>query len=280
VEVDLRRYSRIADSVAQFRFRIRFFALIEFVDSDGTPGLSSADLMCGRYFIRGPNFSIGQITTTTVNGTAVSEFDVTSSNGPFALKFYVSGTASDTRGRTFMRSNRPVIPTSVKFDILINNYWAGTFNNGSAACANSKLELLAKAKSAQLTKHKDDQSGAATVSRAVQFGDAATPLGFFTWADTVSISGGGSASVIVAPLVVESLDTSFDGMNEESGNTDSGEAVRRAIYSFDTTAHPALIEWDPELGYSDSMNGVGRLTSSVVAVCAAVLFAIASPLHL
>jgi len=123
-------------------------------------------------------------------------------------------------------------------------------------------------------------TGGTTVTKALQLGTAATPLGFFTWADTVNVGTNSvsTANIIVSPLVTESQQTQSDGNNEDAADLEIGEGAQRAVYTFDVV-HPPSIEWDPELGYSGNMNGATSIAAlasrsmTAIAIVASALLA-------
>jgi hypothetical protein len=265
LQLDMRRFSKINDTNAGFQFRIRPYLVMEYVDVDGIAGYNAgADTACTVYLIRGQDCSRGSLSVGSIGGVTASSFDVFTSNNVFRITTTVAGGGGQP-SKKLVKDGRSITPTSAKFDIAIN---AANFNY---SCPNSMLTLLMKVKSKQTSKTVSDNTSGK--SKAVQLGTAATPLGFFTWADTVQVNGGSvNASIAVSAWTD---DTNSDGRGET--DLDSGEAAKRAWFSF-LAVRPQTLFWDPEIGYADSTvtSPAARIVSSLwtwAAVAVAFIFA-------
>lgn len=260
------REARVNTTSSRFKFRVRFFGIREYVESDGTPGFSSQSEACGLPFLISGNnngFQFSNLPTTyyydatnNVNVT-VRNFKGQTSNGLFQVIVHLSGGGNGERNGKFRLNGRDVPPTAIKFDIVIDPQGAG-YNWKCGNNTSSRLALILKAKSGSRV--------AQGVSEALKFGgdSSATPLGFFSWATTATVAGSSTPVPIIFGSFQQQAPTDTDADNDLS----SGEASYRAVFSFDV-ARPSKLTWDPELGYvagpgTSGPNSAAALSSSLL----------------
>jgi hypothetical protein len=248
-EAVLESFQKSTDNDSKNKFRIRFSALQEYVETGvaGSGYNPATDTKGFTYLIGGSDvkFTAGSMTAD------VKKFSGVSNDGVFAVYVTVGSTLFNITNRMV----RVIDPSSCKIDVVLNNL------DSRYTLPNSRLALIAKVKSKALTK---DLSSA---SSTVEMGSAATARGFFSWDTTVNATVNGTlitdVAVITTPLAAQtnSSDLSDDGL-------ENGENCQLAIYSFDVV-RPNKIVWDPEIGvlaYSSDTSSATINTYSMITI--------------
>jgi hypothetical protein len=73
MQLEMRQFTRIADTASGFRFRVRPHSVVEYVEQDGVDGLSAGDnTNCTSVLLRGVSFSASNWRTSTIGNATVS----------------------------------------------------------------------------------------------------------------------------------------------------------------------------------------------------------------
>jgi len=237
---------------ADFAFYLRFLALVEYIDTNGIPGLQMNDTIIAYYNL--DRFTVWKpLYHQEVNGDGsdIHTYVLETRDAVLRVKFHFSS-------KTVKYFKTRIDPSSVKFDVIVQNW------NYTSPSPNARIGIIAVAVT-EGVRAIESTNGATTggnftiVSKNNQ--------GRFNWDGvantTEDIQGVYNSSTVYVDY------TDIDG----SLNLTAGYTVSRLIFSFDAN-RPSWIFWDPLSGVTPSDASAGsQMTSSNIENSSTKMFA-------
>jgi len=247
-----------------FRFRLRWFKIIEYIDQANTNGdvqdgyQPDVDKLCKETPLVASDFKITDDgTVVTSNNITVRSYTVNNPTNPlFSFTVHLS-----TGDGSFIMDGNDISPTSVKIDVDLDTT---SYSWGSASCPSGTdtanklaIEVFLKSKSVEHQQAKTN----ANINFGSYASDAAAASGFFTWVNTASVTNADNSATTVNVITTD-LTTVTDendlGHQDDDGHREDEDHVVRSFFSFNTE-RPQTIFWDPLIGYS--VNAINSATN-------------------
>ncbi len=215
-EIKLKFKSEVNDTESELKYKVKFDKIVEFIDQ-GVPGIDNETILS--------TYDIGKagwapIVVTNDNTTGLIKINATTLDGIFSLIMRISN--------SFVKDNNVTLsPTSLKIDVLINNY---QYNSTSSKLA-IKTHVKTTSKIEIDKESEDEKEGIASneTELGVKMGNSTA---FFSWSE-FAIADGNTTAVIASTLA--------DSSDEE------GETSSRIFYTFNATDVQSIM-WDPKVG--------------------------------
>ncbi len=215
-EIKLKFKSEVNDTESELKYKVKFDKIVEFIDQ-GVSGIDNETILS--------TYDIGKsgwapIVVTNDNTTGLIKINATTLDGIFSLIMRISN--------SFVKDSNVILsPTSLKIDVLINNY---QYNSTGSKLA-IKTHLKTESQIEVNHETEDEKEGIASneTELGVKMGNSTA---FFSWSE-FAIADGKTVAVITSSLA--------DSSDEE------GETSSRIFYTFNAT-NVQSITWDPKIG--------------------------------
>jgi len=270
----LHHYTRDENSVELFAARWLLWKIVEYNETDGTPGFDPAvDTKMSQYQLWSKTWTRLSVSIQTVDGAQYFSLCTSLTNDTQPRPDVTLCVSISDRRLTTKRAD----PSAIKWSIDISNY-PYTANDTRLALkiafdSNDVVQDIGQSPQGTGATEIDTSTEGAIVVAEEPSGNR----GIASYSKSIDYTGCSSTAGSIVRSVIYDADvtTDLDTLPSPSGDTDGltiSRAKRVAYFSFITDCQPQSINWDPEFGVEvQFQSGVSAVLPSILLLAAFVI---------